>query len=370
MQPGRRACLGPILLTAFVLCGCAGPEVVRGRMHYDLRADGQRTSVVLPAAPEVPRYRYLGELVGEANFARSDSTKTKAVDLFKWLVGLFENNQPLTLVRPQHGVASDTGRVYVVDAGRGAILVFDPNPPKDDKSDDGEGQLLLWQSVGAGIRLTSPVALALAWDGDVVVSDVALGAVLRINPAGELVAVLGAEEIKRPTGLAFDRERALLYVADTLANEIKVYDATGRMVKAIGTAGEDAGQFNAPTHLAFANDHLYVSDTLNNRVQIFDTQGKRVDGFGERGLYVGNFTRPKGVAVDAGIVYVVESYFGYLLAYNDQHELLIGINGNGLKGDKFILPSGVWTDNSGRIYVADTLNGRVVVFQLLEKENS
>lgn len=355
-----------LLLPFLLVTGCASTDIVRGRLHYDLRPEGQRTDAFLPPPPDKPRYRYVGELIGEPNFEVLVKTRGTLENVFKWIVGLFEVDNALLLQRPQHGVTSDNGRIYVVDPGRKALLVFDPNPPADEKPGKGEGQLLVWDVLDVDTRLSGPVAVTLAWDGDLVVSDVHLGIVLRINPKGELVRKLGAGVFKRPTGLAFDPERELLFVADTVAHDVKVLDAEGRLVSTISAPGESEGELNAPTHLAYAQGQLYVADTYNSRVQVFDAEGRFVKKIGERGLYVGNLARPKGVAADdAGMVYVVESYYSHLLAYNSDGQVLLGINGNGLKDDKFFLPSGIWTDKQGRIFVADMFNGRVVIFQFL-----
>lgn len=349
-----------------LMTGCAGNDIVRGQLHFDLRPEGDRTQVVWPQPPDTPRYRYIGELVGEQNFERSDKNAQTLKTALKWIVGLFETYDPLSLWRPQHGVVADNGRIYVVDTGRSALMVFDPNPPAEEKDKKGDGQLLVWDVLSATTRLASPIAVSLAWNNDVTVSDVGHGAILRLNDKGELISKIGAGLLKRPTGLAFDSDRGLLFVADTVAHDIKVFDEAGMLVDTIGSPGEHPGQFNAPTHLTFADGLLYVSDTFNNRIQVFDREGKLVRGFGDRGLLIGNLTRPKGVAVgDAGIVYVVESYYGHLLAFNAKSQLLLGINSSGLKQGEFFLPSGVWTDKKGRIYLADMFNGRVVVFQFL-----
>jgi sugar lactone lactonase YvrE len=352
-----------IFLFVLLLSGCAS-ETIRGHLTYDLRPEGARPDVFWPPAPDTPRYRYLGELVGEPNFKREKKSQDTLIVAFKWIVGLFEKSNPVLLQRPQHGTVSDSGRIYVVDAGRNAVLGFDPNPPAEDDSENKEGHLLIWNMAAKNTRFAAPVAVAMVWDGDIAVSDAILGVVVRLNNKGEPIGMLGAGQLKRPTGLAFDRERGLLFVADTVANDIKVFDGTGQLVNTFGAPGEGKGEFNAPTHLAFSNKHLYVSDTLNSRVQVFDADGHRIREFGERGLNIGNLVRPKGVtASDTGIVYVVESYYNHLLIYNEQGELLLGISGSGLKEDNFLLPSGVWTDSLGRIYVADMFNGRIVMFQ-------
>lgn len=360
--------LSATLISILLLAGCAstGTDTIRGQLNLDLRPEGERPAVLWPRAPDPPRFRYLGELVGEPNFARDNKTQSTLTTAFNWIVGLFESHTPLMLQRPQHGTVSDSGRIFVVDTGRKAVLVFDPNPPTEGDSKGKGGQLMVWDLAAHLALFEAPVAVALAWNGELAVSDSKLGIVARLNAKGEPVGVLATAALKRPTGLAFAPERGWLFVADTVAHDIKVFDGSGKLVNTIGAPGEGEGEFNAPTHLAYADGRLYVSDTLNSRIQVFDPEGRRVSGFGERGLHVGNLMRPKGVAAGAaGIVYVVESYYGHLLAYNQQNDLLLNISGSGLAEDAFRLPSGVWTDRQGRIFIADMFNGRVVVFQFL-----
>ena len=354
------------VFVALLLGGCASTDAVRGQLTYDLRPEGARSEVVWPPGPDIPRYRYAGELVGEPNLVRNDKTQSGLKTAFNWLVGLFEDDKRIFLQRPQHGVVSDEGRIHVVDTGRNAVVVFDPNPPAGGDAKDKEGQLLLWELAAPNARFEMPVAAALVWNGELAVSDSKLGIVSRLNAKGEPVSLFFAASLKRPTGLAFSPEKGWLYVADSVSHDIKVFDAGGALVQTIGVAGGGEGEFNAPTHLAYSDGHLYVSDTLNSRVQIFDANGHYVGKFGERGLYIGNLMRPKGLAIgDAGIAYVVESYYGYLLAFNGERQFLLDINGSGLKDGAFNLPAGVWTDKQGRIFVADMYNGRVVVYKFI-----
>jgi sugar lactone lactonase YvrE len=44
---------------------------------------------------------------------------------------------------------------------------------------------------------------------------------------------------------------------------------------------------------------------------------------------------------------------------------LLPIGGTGKEIGSFYLPGGVWVDARNRVFVADTFNGRVVVFQFL-----
>ena len=81
---------------------------------------------------------------------------------------------------------------------------------------------------------------------------------------------------------------------------------------------------------------------------------------------MGNLTRPKGVAVDpSGNIYVVESFYDHLLVFNAQGDFLLPITDDGQKDGQFYLPAGVWSDGTGKIYLADMFNGRIVIYQFL-----
>jgi DNA-binding beta-propeller fold protein YncE len=154
-------------------------------------------------------------------------------------------------------------------------------------------------------------------------------------------------------------------VTDTPVHQVKVFNLQGQLLNSIGQFGEGVADLNYPTHLAINDGELYVSDTLNARIQVYSTQsGKHLRQLGKRGLFVGDLVRPKGVAADSEHnIYIIESNHDHLLVYNRKGEFLMPIRGGG--GGNFYLPSGVWVDFKNRVFVADTLNNRVAVFQFL-----
>ena len=357
------------VLMVVLLAGCAGEEIVRGRLDYDLRPLEARRQINWPGPPETPRFRYVGELVGEPNFVDiSDQhvslLKRSAIMIGKWVAGLLSVNEKVMLHRPMHGASDARGRVLVVDAGRNAILVFEPQAKEAKK---GEGELLVWTQAEEWVAFQSPIALAFAWKGRLAVSDARLKTVYLLDDKGVPVGKLGSGALERPTGLAFDAARGDLYVADTEASVVKVFGEDGALRRTIGQPGSAPGEFNAPTHLAFAGDSLYVSDALNNRIQVFDPAGNFLRVTGEPGVHVGQLSRPKGVAFSAEdkLAYVVESYFAHLLIFNQEGQFLLGIDGAGLPTGKLMLPAGVWLGSDGKVFVADMYNNRVVVFEYL-----
>jgi DNA-binding beta-propeller fold protein YncE len=336
------------------LSGCAETKY-QMRLEPEPRAGA--VAQVWPAAPETPRYRYVGQLFGAQNFVPAEGEgPSTAMKVLTFLLGVFDGYQEKTVLkRPQSGMTDADGRVYVTDVGAHAVFVFDPS-----------GKLTLWNFAAKGVHFVTPIGIAAGANGDILVVDAELGQVFRFDPAGTPLGSFGHNLLTRPTGIARDAKRGLIYVSDTHAHDVKVFDDAGSLVDTISSHGEDEDGLNFPTHLAFAGDRLYVTDGMNARIQIFDTQGKLVDTLGKRGIMIGQMTRPKGVTVDAeGNIYVVESYFDSLLVFNSAKAFLMAIGGTGQEIGQFYLPAGVWSDQRGRIYVADMFNGRVVIFQFL-----
>ena len=339
---------------ALFMVGCADSHLV---MNLDNSDQGVSPNV-WPPPPEIPRYRYVGELTGEDNF-RSDNwaNPSNGTKLFNWLVGLTSfNAQPVLLQRPQSGMVDAEGRIYVTDIGRGAVFVFDKPA----------GRLEVWEMARGGNRFVAPIGITQGARNEILVTDSELRSVFRLDSKGNLLGEFGHDILERPTGLARDARNGHVFVADTRAHDIKVFDDDGKLINVFGQRGDRDGEFNSPTHLAFVSGKLYVTDTLNSRIQIFDTDGNFIAKFGKLGLNVGNLVRPKGVAVDSlGDIYVIESLYDNLLVFDKEGRTLLALGGSGKGIGEFYLPSGVWIDSHDQIYIADMYNSRVTVLQFL-----
>lgn len=340
------------------LFGCASTEKAVLRFNISPTAENQRIFYPPETDSEVPRYVYLGELLGEQNFVDANNNEPNFfVGILKFIAGYFDIQDPQVLQRPQSGLVDEEGRILVTDVSRGAVYVF------DEKA----GVLDVWPFAEGYLHFKAPSGIALGPDGHVFVADADLRAIYLLDRNGKGIRVVGSEQLLRPTGVAWDHDAALLYVADTYAHQIKVFDATGRLVRTIGQRGEAPAEFNFPTHLALSKGGLVVADTMNSRVQIIplEEDGEAIV-FGQRGTKLGDFVRPKGVAVDGeDNIYVVESYHDHLLVFNKAGQFLLPIGGLGKEIGQFFLPSGVWLDARNRVFVADTFNGRIAVFQFL-----
>jgi DNA-binding beta-propeller fold protein YncE len=327
-------------------------------MHYYPQGQDQADAIAWPGPPADARIVYAGELTGESNFRPVEGAEEgAALKVLRWIAGIAGgNDRVVELIRPQTGMVDDTGRVLVTDAGRQGVLVFDETL----------AELQVWDEARPGQSFLSPVGITADGLGGFLVADADRGYLVRLDAQGRPVGTLGEGYLQRPTGLARDAAAAEIYVADSAAHDIKVFDEQGSLLRTLGARGVAAGQFNGPTHLCFMHGKLYVTDTLNARVQILSPGGEALGDIGKRGLYVGNLVRPKGVVSDRdGNIYVVESYYDHMLIFSESGELLLPIGGSGSTTGRFFLPAGAWTANGDRLFVADMFNGRVVVFDYI-----
>jgi DNA-binding beta-propeller fold protein YncE len=104
---------------------------------------------------------------------------------------------------------------------------------------------------------------------------------------------------------------------------------------------------------------------MNFRVQAFDLVGNHLATFGRHGDGSGDFAQPKGLAVDQeGHVYVADALFDRVQIFDSDGNYLLAFGGTGAKAGDFWLPAGLFIAD-GRIFVADSYNRRVQVFQFL-----
>ena len=343
----------PVIVVLTGIAGCAAAPV---EMRY--YPEGEPPPLVWPEPPETARLAYAGELVGEANFGPvAGEEDGAALRVLKWIAGIAGGRERVDqLVRPQSGMVDDSGRILVTDAGREAVLVFD----------EMAGKLTVWDEAEPGRSFSSPVGIVADSADGYLVADADLGCLVRLDASGRPIGIIGDTVLERPTGMARDPVSGEIFVADSAAHDIKVFDAADRLVRTLGRRGIAAGEFNGPTHLSFSDGRLYVTDTLNARVQVLSGDGDPVAEVGQRGLYIGNLVRPKGIVADRdGHIYVIESYYDHVLVFNAAGELLLPIGGTGNGAGQFFLPAGAWSDAGERLFIADMFNGRVVVFDYL-----
>jgi iron(III) transport system ATP-binding protein len=154
-------------------------------------------------------------------------------------------------------------------------------------------------------------------------------------------------------------------------NEVAVLDTAGRVIiyDAMGTLLRQWKmldvQFGKPEGIVWLkDDRIVVCDTHYHRLVWFDQNGKVLKTVGQRGFGKSEFVFPVGITIDkAENLYVCE-YGGHdrIQVFTRDGEWLREFGAPGTGPGQFQRPSGlVWHD--GRVYVADAVNNRVLIFR-------
>ncbi len=345
MRAMLRAAMAALALVAAL--GCQASESAN-RFPSMTAAQVASEPIVWPSPPAPSRIRYVGSISvpGDVGITKSFLGRLAAA--------IFSRPED-RLVRPT-GVAERDGIIYVADPGAQALWIFDPAKQRSVKV----------QQAGDD-ALSSPVAVALAADGQVFLADSQLGKVLLFDGEGNFVRGISGGELKRPAALAYDPTGDRLYVADSEGQQVVVYSRDGSKLLSWGTAGTRNGEFNRPSYLELEEPNtLLVTDALNYRVQAFDKDGRFLWKMGRQGDGSGDFSSPKGVAIDReGHLYVVDALFDAVQIFEPDGTLLLSFGTHGPGPGEFSLPTGAFIDGRDRIYVADSYNHRVQVFEFL-----
>ena len=327
----------------------AAPHAQTGRVDRSGRRTDQRGAArtierVWPDPPAQARIRFVTALAPQRAVRRSF--------LRRLLNAVAGGAETPTMSQPYGIAIGPLGRLYVTDAAGHTLHVYDVRGGGYSKLDvDGES-LIGVASLGGRVFVTDSV-------GDKVIC---------LNANGRKQWVVGAEAgLMRPTGIVAADDR--LHVVDTLAHRIVTLSPEGRVIGSFGSRGNEPGQFNYPTNIARDRDgRLYVTDSMNFRVQILTAEGRYLSDFGRVGDGSGDLNRPKGVAVDGeGHVYVVEGLHDVVQIFDGDGRFLLSFGEPGHGDGEFWLATGIAIVGD-RIYVADSSNGRVEVFDYLREE--
>jgi len=177
------------------------------------------------------------------------------------------------------------------------------------------------------------------------------------------------KELDKPTGIAYSKITDQVWIIETGAHKISVFDSFGVFIKSIGQRGVGPGEFNFPTHLWIDDKGIaYIVDAMNFRIQIFDEGGEYISAFGKAGDATGSLARPKGIATDShGNIYVADALFSSIQIFSKEGDFLYHFGSRGSEKGLFWMPAGIFIDKKDYIYVSDSYNNRVQVFQHIKE---
>ncbi len=201
------------------------------------------------------------------------------------------------------GIAmSGAGRIYVTDAIRSCVHVFERNGAFVQRLGR-EGSRMEGRE---SLRFHNPTAIAIDRESRVYVCDTKNSQIQVFSEEGSPLAyfgrplvVVGAHEeesvigLNYPRGLALNDSEDLLYVSDTGNSRLRMFRMDGTPLKTLGGRGERTGEFDIPQGMAVGREgKVFVADTGNYRIQVFDRDLSFHSSFGSRGGEPGQFSHP------------------------------------------------------------------------------
>lgn len=99
-----------------------------------------------------------------------------------------------------------------------------------------------------------------------------------------------------------------VYAAAPTEDVIYKFSSSGTLLAKLGSHGTGPGQLDGAYGVAIRSDRLYVSEMDNNRISVFSLTGQFHGSFGGAGTTHGRFRRPTALAFDAqGRLYVTDT---------------------------------------------------------------
>jgi DNA-binding beta-propeller fold protein YncE len=269
----------------------------------------------------------------------------------------------LALLAPRDVTTDSRGRVITVDPTAAAVHVLD---------DEHSFRLL----AGPHRRLLQPNDVAVDAEDNIYVSDSGRGFIVVYDADGRFLRYIGKLDddeslFHYPTGIAIDRQHERLYVLDSMRHEMFILGLQGNIIKRVGRSGGDstAADFEFPTEIAIRDRTIAVLDSAGSRIVLLDLDGNPTGAFGLAPPTRRGIVTEMGLALDgSGRIFVSNIPLGNgssemrIYDRTGKQTLAFGKPGTGI--DSFQAPGGLWIDSADHMYVSDTLNRRVQVFQL------
>lgn len=273
------------------------------------------------------------------------------------IFGIYGDSSMGNLKKPM-AVTTYGRKIFVSDTDNQRIAVFDyDGKPLYSFGKDGTGQG----------EFKFPYGITVDNSGKVYVADLITGKISVFDQSGKFIKYFADDQkiFQKPAGLFFFDNQ--IFVTDVQQHQVTAFTLDGQKTLELGKKGNGDGELSSPNAVTVTKDFIYVSDTGNDRVEKFNRSGQFIATItGSDSLTQGSgFVNVRGVAVDGkGTLYVVSNLTNKLWGIDKSGKPAFDPVGElGDENNQFGQPNGMYIDDQGRIYIADSLNQRIMVYQ-------
>ena len=255
-----------------------------------------------------------------------------------------------------------TKEIYVID-GKGRIIIYTPD-------------LFPLFTLGKRNNVGLPLGLTVNNEGNLYVAQSRIkenprskisffNASLRWERDIDLEGFEGSESFT-PFRLATD-QKGNIYVAGLYFPGVLILNNQGHLLEVISP--EEEGKKVSINYVTIdKTGKIYLVSQEESHIYVYDENRKFLFKFGQKGGSTGKLSQPQAVAIDnrSGKMYVVDYMRHTISAYDKEGKYLFEFGGLGWGEGWFQHPRDIAVDSAGRIFVADTFNNRIQVFQAKE----
>jgi sugar lactone lactonase YvrE len=278
------------------------------------------------------------------------------------MVKMYGDNMSLKF--PIDVYTSKNGDIYIVDAGLHKVLVFNENFLPVSVIDKNNG-------------LEYPMSITIDQKGMIYISEETprekqKGKITVFDPLGRKKDTFKFEGFPEAESfLAIDMdidEQGNLFLAGGSSGLLVVISRDGKFIRTIQPIEKtrDKKEVHADVaRVALRGDLIYLLSEWHGHVYVYNKKGEMVHVFGKKGGSPGKLSRAQGLAIDPaeGTSYIMDYMRHTLLIFDSEGHFTNEFGGEGWGPGWFSYPKDISMDAQGRLFVADTFNHRVQVFQ-------
>ncbi len=273
---------------------------------------------------------------------------------------VYERLQPVTsnLNAPTAVALDSNERIYVAESINNKLLIYSQSGQYLDSLSG------LKKPISAAVDGNGRIFIGNKTRGNVEVYDADLAFLFKLGT--------GDGEFAQPGAIAIN-SAGDIYVADSEEDVIKIYNPDGTFNFSFGSSGSGDGEFNFPTSIAINEtaeeiiisdlqliQDMYGGEIEGARIQVLDMNGVFKRSFGEYGVGEGLMAKPMGVTVDSeGRIYVTDSY-QHIVHVFDSNGTFLGTVYN--LDNPMRTPLSIAIGNSNRLFIASLNTGKVEVY--------
>lgn len=148
-----------------------------------------------------------------------------------------------------------------------------------------------------------------------------------------------------------------IYIADTNNGRIAVFNYDGRYQSEFGTSRN--GRLVYPVSISFSDNNIFVADVGTRKIHVFNMDGSFSGYFAE-----GLVKEPCSVAYKDNKIFVVDKDQMKVVILDQGGKKIKTFGGKGMAPGSFYYPYSVYVSEENEIYVADSNNNRIQVFNI------